>query len=207
VIASAGAQYVDYWGAVQDRTLYRQVLDGDASTLIGLTRTLIDDLIALEPSVVVTDSWQQYNVAHDLTHVMTRLAARVTAQALGRAVPVVDYPVIPYRLVPNASKGETLLDLRLGDEETAIKNAAVRRIPLIAHEVDEIVASEGSDAFAAEQFNLPLPLHDLVPGRNGKPYYEEFGEQRVRSGIYMEVIRGSHMRAISAALMSAFSRN
>jgi hypothetical protein len=203
VIELAGAQYVDHWGAMQDKTLYRQILDGDASHLVTLTRLLADNLIAFDASIVVTDSWQEYNVAHDLTHVITRRAAALAANSLGRALPVVDYPVVPYRLVPNAVKGDTLLDLRLNDQECALKDAAVRSIPLIAQEVDEIVAAEGADAFSAEQFNAPLPLRALTPGRVGKPYYEEFGEQRVRSGVYMDVIRARHMNVTLTALIES----
>lgn len=205
IIIGAGARYVDGWGAIQDKNLYRQILEGDAAHFLSLTQALADDLVAREVSIVVTDSWQQYNVAHDLTHVIARHAATIAALRMGRDLPVVDYPVIPYRLVPNAVKGKTVLDIRLSEQDAAAKDAAVRTIPLISHEVAEIVAAEGADAFSTEQFNLPLPLQDLVPGREGQPYYEEFGEQRVRSGIYMDVIRASHMSRLTRALAACLS--
>ena len=61
-----------------------------------------DDFVRREIDLVVMDAWQYYNVAHDLTHLMARMAAERASAQLGRRIPVVDYPTVPDELAPGA---------------------------------------------------------------------------------------------------------
>jgi hypothetical protein len=202
LIASCGGQVAD-WGGAWDRDLYQFVLKGDAAPFVSWTQELAEDFIRREVDLVVTDAWQYYNVAHDLTHVMARLAADRASQVLGRPIAFLDYLVVPDELTPDAPPARQVAVLQLNERETAAKRAAVARVSDVAGEAAEIEEVEGADSYAREVFREPQSLAVLLETPREKPLYEQFGEQRVQSNIYFNVIRWSHVSAICQALVNA----
>ncbi|MBN8605935.1 MAG: hypothetical protein J0L81_03380 [Caulobacterales bacterium] len=199
MIAALGA-CVAPWGGAWDKDIYNFVMKGDAAPFIALTDELTLDLIARETDLVVADGWQYYNLAHDLTHLMARIAALRASTALKREIVLVDYPVVPDELAPHATHGRAIATLELTADHVAQKRAAITAIPDIAHEAMEIEQTEGDLAHAREVLQQPLPLEQLLATPSAKPHYESFGEERVAAGIYKDVVRWSHVSAICNAL-------
>src|SRR3981081_1153421 len=61
-----GAKLGSLFGRFRDHECCAAILAGDQMPLIRWTADLTDALVALAPALVVTDSWQMYNVGHDL---------------------------------------------------------------------------------------------------------------------------------------------
>jgi hypothetical protein len=106
-------------------------------------------------------------------------------------------------MAPDVEPRLEVLAIELSRDERLRKSAAIDNFPLIADEVSELIAHEGAEFFRSERFGLPAPLIELRIAR--KPYYETYGEQRVQAGIYSDVIRGAHMRAMIGALLGLLS--
>lgn len=202
VIRDAGASVGAAWNGVEDRVVYRWLLSSDHTPFVEHTMRLAEAFEASGVQVVVTDSWQLYNVAHDIVHVMTRTAAQVASERLRRDIAVVDYPVVPFTMVPQAPRGTHVLDLDLSEADYAAKCEAMRRIPLIAEEVAEIVRVEGKGALKAESFSLPVEVDNFDSAPPTRPYYEQYGEDRVRDGRYQDVIRWHDVASAVAAVRS-----
>lgn len=199
MIAALGSS-VAPWGGAWDKDLYASVMAGDSAPFIALTDELTLDLIAQETDLVVADGWQYYNLAHDLAHLMARIAALRASTALKRDIVLVDYPVVPDELAPNATPGRALATFELTADHVAQKRAAIVAIPDIAHEAMEIEKTEGERAHAREVLQQPLPLSQLLAPPAAKPHYESFGEERVAAGIYKDVVRWSHVSKVCNAL-------
>ncbi|MDI1280528.1 hypothetical protein [Brevundimonas sp.] len=186
------------FGAAFDVDLYRWMMAGDAAPFLDLVDTLAAGFCAGAVTTVVTDGWQNYNPVHDLTHLMTRVAAAEAGQTLGRAVTCLDYPVVLGDLAA-APAGPAVAVLDLDPQQRADKQALVDRYPEIADDVASLSASAGPAAFTRESLHRPLPLADLIP-TDRPPLYEAWGEDRVRAGVYAEALRWSHMVPIVSRL-------
>ncbi|MCX7359679.1 MAG: hypothetical protein NT015_16260 [Alphaproteobacteria bacterium] len=205
LIMAQGATIAKTWGGAWDRDLYDMLLDGKYETLLHWADELTADFIARAVDLVVADSWQHYNVAHDITYALARLAVQRARHALGRDITLLTYPVVPPTLAPGAPLAPAAANLRLPHAAVAAKIAALGLIPGIATETADINTAEGADAHMYEAFHNALPLAQLLQMPRQTPLYEVFGEDRVRAGIYTDVVRWPHLARACEALAQANS--
>ncbi len=203
LIEAQGATIAKTWGGAWDRDLYDMLLRGEYATLFGWADELAADFVARNVDVVVADNWQHYNVAHDLTYVLALLATERAGSVLGREIMLVTYPVVPTALTHGAPSAVLAADVRLPDSAAAVKTAAIAQTPGVASESSDIDAAEGADAYLFETFHHALPLAEVLQTPRETPLYEVFGEQRVRAGIYTDVLRWSHLLRACEALAQA----
>lgn len=205
LIEAQGATIAKTWGGVWDRDLYGMLLNGEYTLMQRWADELAADFIARDIDLVVADNWQHYNVAHDLTYALAYLATERARQVLGREITLVTYPVVPAAMTPGAPSAPIAADVRLPDNAAVAKTAAIAQVPGIASESADIDANEGIDAYLFETFHHALLLDELLQTPREKPLYEVFGEQRVRAGIYTEIVRWPHLLHACEALMKAHS--
>ena len=203
LIEAHGATVAKDWAGAWDRDLYDMLLDGKYGALLDWADQLTEDFIAREIDLVVADSWQLYNVAHEITYVIAALAAQRAREALGREVALVTYPVVPHSMSPAAPVAPTLARFKLTQAAVNTKRAAMEQIPDIATEASAIDESEGREAHALETFNAALPLGSILRTPREAPVYEVFGMERVKAGIYTDVVRWPHVQRACEALINA----
>lgn len=192
VIETLGACAGEPFGAAFDTDLYAAVMASDPAPFLSLTDRLAAAFSAQTTTLVVADSWQNYNPVHDLTHLIARTAAAETgAQFL-------DYPVVLGDLA-QAPAGPVAEAADLSIVDLAEKHALIARYPEIAEDVAGLAAASGDAAFARETLHHPLPLSDLLPLAE-PPWYETWGEGRVKAGVYAQALRWCHMAPIVDAL-------
>jgi hypothetical protein len=200
VISSANGALINPEAAMLDRDLYRAVMVGNPDPFHAWTDQLAQSLIARKTQVMVVDAWQYYNAAHDLTHVMGRIAAAKAGLALGSTIDVLDYAVVHGGLAPHAPESECAFELCLTEEQTDRKMAIARSFPDIQTELDELIDGEGQDGLSKERFTRPPALRALLKQPAEKPVYERYGEARVASGLYKDVLRWTHVFFILQSL-------
>jgi len=196
-----GAVPVEPFGSVYDRVLYDWILSGNSSSFGVLADELRQAFVARGVSLVVTDAWQNYNPVHDLTHLLARVAAAEAGKQLRRPVEVLDYPVVQGALA-RAPRGMERIRIALTEKQVSDKLALIARHPDIADEVSCLVAAAGRDILEIETLHDTRPLTELAPTVDAPPLYECYGEMRVASGLYIEVLRWSHMTPIVTSLAS-----
>ena len=186
------------FGACLDRELYAALLAGEHAGFHAVADALRDALAVRAAGLLVVDAWQLYSPAHDLAHLIGRAAAAEAGVLLGRPVDVRELAVVPE---PAGHAADSLV-LRLSVAEAEARRAAADAHPGIEAELAEALAVGGAEALAAEAMCRPPPLAELPPSDGQPPLYERFGEARVRSGLYGEVLRWRHM----APVFDAFAR-
>jgi hypothetical protein len=195
-----GATLGPLFGRFRDREIYAAILAGDQA-LIRWTADLTDALVALAPTLIVTDSWQMYNLGHDLTHVMARVAASRASAYLGRAIEVVEFEVAPKALACDRLWGAEAFRVVLDDTSLARKHTMAENYQDLREEFRQVLALEGPDAQRLEIFHSVVDFDALMPAPRTLIPYERYGEQRVVAGVYGEVIRWSeHVRGIVEAI-------
>lgn len=196
-----GAKLGSLFGRFRDREIYAAILARDQTPFIRWTADLADALVALDPALLVTDSWQMYNVGHDLTHVMARVAAGRAAAHLRRAIEVVEFEVMPIALAGGRPWGSEAFRVMLDDASLARKYTMVENYQDLREEFRQTLALEGRDAQRFEIFRSVVDFDALMPAPGTVPPYERYGEQRVDAGVYRDVIRWSeHVRGIVEAI-------
>lgn len=201
ILAIAGADRSELFGDTLDRDLYAVVLAGDIAPFLRWKKTAVEILVKHRPQQLVVDGWQLYSVAHDLTHVMGRLAAQEAADKLGFPIQVLQYDVVPAQLAGPVQKGAGAFCVELSSDELAEKRAAIGRYPDVEREVLELREIEGEDHARTEPFFLPPSLEQVIQPPGVQPKYEFFGEARKAAGIYGDVIRWHHVENIIHGLL------
>lgn len=199
--AQTGAPIGAITGRHRDRDVFDALLRKDARFFTDWTAALEEQLCAIEAAVVVVDGWQMYNVAHDLVHVMGRVAGARASARLGRAIPVLDYDVVPAGLSGVQQRGIEAMRLELDDAALARKRHSSFESSELRAEVETTIALEGEEAQRVEILRRPADLDALIADPEAVAQYEAYGAERVAAGIYKDVIRwNEHVAPAVAAI-------
>ena len=197
-----GAIEGEVFGPAIDRTFYEAILGGDVQFFQNLVEQLASSFILHDVNRVVVDSWQNYNPLHDLTHLCGRLATHRFEKQTGRALQILDYPVVTADL-SDAPCGPLVSSTTLDLAQAKYKLEAIAAYPDIADDANRLIAFDGNDAVKVECLHSLLPLAELKPSR--PPFYEAYGRSVVSTGTYSEVITWHHVEAIMNGLLERSS--
>lgn len=153
VAESVGAPVGPLFGSFTDREAYDAILARNPAPFLDWTKRLAEALQLLDPAFIVVDSWQMYNVAHDLVHVMTRVAANHAGRRRGRDIRVIEFDPAPATLAGRAApRVSEAFRVGLDDAALARKLTAARQFVSLRRELDAVVALEGLEAQRTEVY-------------------------------------------------------
>lgn len=200
--AEVGAPTGALFGRFRDREVYAAILARDAAPFVAWADALATELIALEPELVVVDSWQMYNVSHDLLHVLARLAVEQAIRRLGRPIRVAEYDPAPAASGAALPRGGDASRIELDDAAFSRKQAAALRFDGLAGEVSAVLGVEGLEAQRTELHRNSLDFACLMPSPGLVPPYERFGAKRVAAGRYREcILWAEHLEPIVRTIL------
>ena len=200
VLRRAGAEPGDLYGRFSDQEVYAALLDGDFSLFHRMVDELAIAFIREAIGYVVGDAAEGYNPGHDVGRLATAAAVARVASVRGRPLPHFVFPLIgrPDGR-PEGSRGRPIL-LGLDDHALARKLAAAQTYPGLEGEIGGALQGLGAEAFRQEwiQPAAPTPLGEDAAE---PPFYERYGQERVRAGDYQRVLRfRTHVLPVAEAL-------
>ncbi|WP_132094808.1 hypothetical protein [Caulobacter sp. BK020] len=204
LVEALGATPSDLFGVAFDSEIYGWIMNRDVKVFSALADDLREAFVARRVEFVVTDAWQNYNPVHDLTHALARVAAAEASALTGRPVEVMDYPVVMGRLA-HAPLGSEHSHIEQSSQDLAAKARLIDDYPDVADDVRALDDAVGREAVSRETLHRPLNLETLRGPLDEAPWYERHGEERVRAGVYSDVLRWSHMAPIVAMLADRLS--
>ena len=190
-----GAIPSNLFGRNLDRDVYGWIMAGDAAPFVELADEMAVNFVGAGVETVIVDSWQHYNVVHDLWHLTVRLAVADAGRRAGRRLACLDYPVVPHR-ADLLGPGPETHRLALSDEEVDRKRRLAGAYPEIVQEISGVMELGGQQAMRQEVLHELRAVSELVPPAGRQPLYERFGEARVEAGLYAEVLRWEHVQPI-----------
>lgn len=203
LVEALGATPSNLFGLAFDSEIYGWIMDRDVKVFSALADDLREAFVARRVERVVTDAWQNYNPV-DLTHALARVAAAEVSALTGRPVEVMDYPVVMGRLA-HAPLGSEHSHIEQSSQDLTAKAKLVDDYPDIAADVRALDQAVGREVACREALHHPLDLETLRGALDEAPWYERHGEERVRAGIYFDVLRWRHMAPIVAMLADRLS--
>jgi hypothetical protein len=187
VLRKAGAKSGPIFGRWTDAQAYELLLSGNLTALVDVTREMAEALVAHNIEVVVADAMEGFNPTHDLCRYITNAAVLTAERTSGRKIANFDFVLA----APPDAAPATILPrcVRLQLDESALtrKRIAAQNYPELKEEIDAAIAKFGLEMFATELLRPVTP--DLFAGLDGQPFYETYGEERVKQGHYEKVIR------------------
>jgi hypothetical protein len=201
LVERLGAAPGALFGNHLDRDTYAWIMAGEAHHFTGLAADLADSFVRQRIRTVVTDSWQLYNVIHDLWHLTVRAAVTLASHRLGWVIDCLDYEVVPASMAAR-SAGPVSCANHLTPPEVEAKLKLAAEFPEIADDTAELLRAGGEAFLASETLHRLRPLAVLFPREGEKPLYEHYGEQRVADGLYRSVLRWAHVEPIALALQA-----
>jgi len=190
VLSAAGAKSGGIYGRFTDADVYDLIRRGSVAPFVEVMRTLAQEWIAAGVDYVVGDALEGFNPSHDMCRYLVNGAVALVRQETGRVVANFDFLLdgSPNACPDHLRSAAVVLQLDAG--ALARKLDAARGYPELKFETEAALARFGAAAFSTETLR---PVVDLRQGVDAidpdPPYYETFGERRVRDGHYDSVIR------------------
>jgi hypothetical protein len=200
ILDQAGASRGAFYGPLTDRAAYAAILNHDFELFNGLTRCLARHLIDEGISSVVGDAQEGYNPTHDACRLVIGAAVEMVERVTGRVLDNCEFLLAGRPDDQSDYVAEQTILLELDDHAFARKMAVARSYAELESEVNEAIALNRIDAFRTECLRR-VPNRPPIFAADYKPYYEQYGEQKVSSGHYYQVIRyREHLLPLAEAL-------
>jgi hypothetical protein len=202
VLTAAGATPGPVYGRFTDAEVYDAIRRGDVAPFVAVIRTMVDMLVSHDIDYIAADAIEGFNPSHDLCRYIVNAAVGLVLQHHGRLIGNFDFLLDGAPAECPVGAQAHAVRLELDEAALARKLTAARGYQELRGETESALERFGSAAFATE---LLRPVSDLREGLDAlgqePPYYEAFGEQQVRAGVYDSVIRyRAHVRPFVQAL-------
>ena len=184
VLERAGAEVGGILGRFTDREIYAALLRLDVDWATTLAAELAREVEGAEG--IVADAAEGFNPSHDLC----RLLVNAVVERAGRRGWRIENREFPLEAAPDrATSRASALYLRLDDAALERKIAAAHGYEELRAEVERALEEHGAEAFRHETLTLVEYGFAFETVVEQPPAYETFGEQRVRDGLYRDVVR------------------
>jgi hypothetical protein len=200
LLNSVAAKPGSFYGRFTDLEIYEAILRGDSDLFVTLSHELARFICANDIELVAGDALEGYNPTHDLCRLIIQTAVQIAGRS-SRCHPLsYDFPLLGN---PDRTRGKADLRIELDDNAFARKIAAARSYEGLESEVTNAIFFTPVDAFRIECLRF-VGDTDINIESNGKPFYEQYGEQQVEAGFYRDVVRlKDHILPLRDALRSS----
>jgi hypothetical protein len=200
VLREAGATAGCLYGRLTDIDAYAAVLNHDFAVFIALVEELAAALVHLNVAYVVGDAIEGYNPVHDVCRFMTNAAVAIATKEAGKRIDNFDFLLAGDPGTHGESDPDSIR-LNLSHGEFEHKLAAAGGYVEMAAEINATFDRFGANRFRFESLR-PVGSGWTDPRLSTeRPFYESFGESRVKSGHYKDVITyREHLRPLVEAL-------
>jgi hypothetical protein len=195
VLSNAGARRGLVYGCFTDAQLYEALLARDVSVFARTVRAIAGALVQAGVDYVVGDAIEGFNPSHDMCRFLTNAVVSLVEAERGRELGNFDFLLEGN---PGSGAGATAIHVRLDDDDLRRKLAAASAYRDLRDETARALERFGAEAFQTEYLRPVVdPAEGLEALEHEPPAYERYGEQRVESGHYGEVIRyRAHVRPL-----------
>jgi len=189
VLRKAGATSGTIFGVWTDSEAYQILRTGNLEAVTSVTFELAQAIVANDIRTVVADAIEGYNPTHDLCRYLTNAAVRTAERITDRGIANFDFVLAgPPDAAPEAIRDQCWR-LQLDEEALTRKRIAAENYPELKDEIEAAISKFGVQLFATELLRPVIAEANLNDDSSDQPYYEIYGENRVKEGHYQEVIR------------------
>lgn len=193
LLEELGARRSDALHPVPDTVFYDWIRHRDVAAFRELVDGLAGSFLADGIDIVLVDAAEGFNPTHDICHAIALAASRIAARDKAQPILCLEYELAA-PLLPGIERGAPGPDIVLSESQFAAKVAAAVAYSELDGDIRELISVCGLDAFRRESLHVARE-----PGvrYRARPHFEVIGEERVRQGIYRDVVRyAEHVRPV-----------
>jgi len=186
LLDAAGARCGRIFGRFTDRTLYKALVEHQHSEFLDVAGELATTLLEHRIEFIAGDAAEGYNSGHDVCRLLIDAAVEWIRVREGRRIENRDFPVVAAPETCSTEQRDSAIWFQLDQPALSRKLAAARAYRELAGEVEAALTAHGPNAFSTECLRLIQEPWSLPPA---PAWYEEYGNKRVKEGIYDRVVR------------------
>jgi hypothetical protein len=189
LLDSLGAKFQNSIKVFTDKELYNIVLEQNLSEISTYMESLKDIVIKNEYDVIVGDALEGFNPTHDICrYLINGILSAISSDDNSKTI--LNYDFVLDSAPNNVSIHDNVggVSLKLSEEEFCMKMEAAMNYPELKYEVETAINKYGKEVFLWESFGKVSDLNEISNWNTLKPYYEEYGETRVKEGSYSTII-------------------
>jgi len=200
IIEKLGARYIKLFEPIPDKKIYNFILEGNISQIYYIKKVLSDHILNLKYDLIIGDSLEGFNPTHDLCRYIINSIIKDCRNIA--KIDILNYSFDLDKPPNQINSNDSNILLELNDLELEQKVKAAINYPELKFEVEKVLKLYGKEAFKYEFFSKVSDLHNLKNWDNIYPQYEKYGNERVKNGLFTEVIEfEKHMKPIAHSLL------
>jgi hypothetical protein len=174
------------YGSYTDRYFYSKILSGDAEFFINLCEKIFQFFIKERIEFVAADAIEGYNPTHDICRMIINVVIEKIKKKLNVEIKNYDFLLDGnHKDNPDYLSSE-LMWTELHPASLLEKINFIKNYPALQPEVDSLLQKHGDKVLKFECLRRYKASHFNFIKQ--KPFYEIYGEQQIKSGIYTNLI-------------------
>ena len=205
IIESLGARLIKLFEPLSDREIYTFIKEGNISEISKIKEILSEKIINENYDLIIGDALEGFNPTHDLCRYIINSIVKEYQIKLNREISNYSFDLDK---APNDSplitkSDSSKISFELNELELEQKYNVAIEYPELKFEVEKVLQLYGKEAFKLEFYTKISDPHILKNWDESSPKYEKYGKERVKDGLYKEVIEfEKHMRPIAQSLLN-----
>lgn len=201
ILDETGATSGAIYGSFTDRKIYDAIIQQDHALFIGLTETLVAELLRGGFAYVVGDAIEGYNPTHDVCRLMINAAVEIVNREEGREIGNYDFLLLGSAKEYVEKFRSSAIWHFLDQEALERKLSAARAYTELTSEVDATISKIGIPGMQLECLRPVTDPAGKIELLEEPPFYESYGEKQVGAGYYQQVLRyRQHIKPLAEAL-------
>ena len=189
ILEQSGATMSPFIGYFTDKEIYRIILEKDFASLDAFIKTISNDLQSHQIDTIIGDAIEGFNPTHDLCRYIINTLVRLLNK--NRDTQLNNYDFLLDRMI-TADEATDAISLQLTNEKFESKYAAAAHYEELAAELKMAIEKYGKEPFKTEYIRPVSSIDETKSWKEGIPYYEKYGQEKIKAGIYNETITYNH---------------
>ena len=188
IIEQTGASAGPVMGKFSDSEIYSIMRNGDIQPLFETMDEILEDLSDHKIDTIAGDSIEGFNPTHDLCRYMINGIVKQYELQQNKTIPNYEFYLDgPPHTCPEGMKDVSLW-IKLSEEDFARKYEACKNYPEIFRDLDGLIQKYGAAPFHVECLWPVKNPGKYTTWKTDQPYYETYGQEKIATGDYEELI-------------------
>lgn len=188
IIEQLGAEVSTIAGYFSDKEIYRIILEQDFTSASRLLNDMMKDLLSFSPDIIVGDALEGFSPTHDLCrYIISKLTTELTQK---HHVKIDGYDFLLDGMMTKEDSNSAI-GIELSDQDFLRKYKAAEAYQELAYEMKVAIDKFGEAAFKTEYIR-PVLNNASNPVWSDIPFYEKYGMEKIKAGVYKEAITYQH---------------
>lgn len=194
ILEHYGCEISDVFGQNTDRDIYKAILQKDLTTFRMIHNAIFKAIKNANVTTVFGDACEGFNPTHDMCRYIINSCVDLSGNTIKN-----------YKIMLNGMYGSNLpgaITVKLSEEDKRNRQELINGYEEIKKEVEIAESKFGKEAFDTESlYEVAKSDHKYRTWKSDKPFYETYGEQKLKDGTYKEIIRFEDVLMVAEKLV------